>query len=128
MDVDEFVSWWGSRDRRDLDAVVAALDATTDTAGGEVGRLCGCMEVATTLRRNGRRQEACRAAHLTIEAAMRACETTGLRDDDRDAATRLARAAGEAARALVADVDSASAAALLRPFFGTGLRATIPTS
>ncbi len=128
MDVDEFVSWWGSRDRRDLDWMVAALDATAETAGGEVGRLRGTREVATALRRIGRHQQGCRAAHRAVEAALAACEATGLRSDDRDAATRLARAAGEAARVLVADLESASANALLRPFFGAGVFTVLAAS
>lgn len=118
MDVDQFVDWLRTRDRGDIDRVVAALDATCDTADGQVGRLRGGRVVARELRRRGRCQQGCRAAHTAIEAAVEVCEITGLRDDDRAAATRLARAAGEAARALVAGVDSGDAHVLLRPFFG----------
>lgn len=118
MDVDEFVHWIAARDRDEIEWMVEALRASCDTADGQVERLRGGREIARELRRQGQYREGCQAAHAAVEAAMQACERTALRAEDRAAATRFARAAADAARVLVARVDSADAHVLLRPFLG----------
>lgn len=118
MDVDEFVQWWCDRTRADIESVVAALEQTRDTADGAVCWMRASQEVEVSLRRSGRVRQGCQAAHRATVAALRACASTGLSATDRSAATRVARAAGDAARGLVAGAPPASTETLLRPFFG----------
>lgn len=121
MDLDEFVHWWETRERSDLEWLLDAVGPDADTADDRVGRLRALREVGRTLRRTGRRRQACRAAHEAGAAALAACDATGISSEDRDGATRLARAAGDAARAIVAGCTGATADALLRPLLGTTL-------
>lgn len=124
MDIEEFVRWWRSKDRTDIEGMLAALAAETETADGEVSWWRASTEVSAALRRTGRVRVGCTAAHRASCAAMAVCTSTGLRDVDRDGATRLARAAGDAARVLVAGDDLPGTETLLRPFFGaTSVRA-----
>lgn len=118
MEVHEFVQWWHGRRREDIEWMLRALEQTHDTADGTVCWVRATQEVGAALRRRGQVREACQAAHEATEAALRACAETGLSAVDRSAATRLARAAGDAARGLVAGPGSACTDTLLRPFFG----------
>lgn len=116
MDVDDFVTWWRERERADIERMIDALDAVVGTADGEIGRLRAGAEVGALLRRSGRARLGCRAAHDCSQAAVEACARTGVLRDDRSAATRLARAAGDAARGLVLGLDHPGADELIRPF------------
>jgi hypothetical protein len=118
MDVEQFVEWLQTRTREDIDWMLVALDRSVETAGGTVGRMRAHHEVEAALRRQGTMRHGCRAAHRATEAALAACEATGVAAADRSAATRLARAAGDAALGLVAGGSSAGAETLLRPFLG----------
>lgn len=118
MDVEEFVWWWQSKDRSDIERMLAALAAETETADGEVSWWRASTEVSAALRRRGQVRQGCTAAHRASAAAIDACTATGVRTIDRDGATRLARAAGDAARLLVAGVELPGTETLLRPFFG----------
>lgn len=118
MDVDQFVDWWGDRRRADLDAILRALEETDETVGGSVCRMRAAHDVDVALRRRGGVRLGSEAAHRATVAALTACRETGLSAADRSAATRLARAAGDAARCLAAGEPAHSTEALLRPFFG----------
>lgn len=118
MDVDQFVDWWGGRERADLDAMLLALAETEETVGGAVCRLRASHEVDVALRRCGGVRLGSDAAHRATVAALTACRETGLSAVDRSAATRLARAAADAARCLAAGGPAHCAETLLRPFFG----------
>lgn len=116
MDVDEFVTWWRERERADIERMIDALDTVVGTADGEVGRLRAGAEVGALLRRSGRSRLGCRAAHRSSLAAIEACARTGVFDHDRSGAIQLARAAGDAARALLVGDGHAGVDELLRPF------------
>lgn len=118
MDVEEFLRWWRCQNRDDIERMLAALVAETETADGEVGWWRASTEVSAALRRSGRVRQGCTAAHRASAAAMAVCTATGVRALDRDGATRLARAAGDAARVLVAGGQLPGTETLLRPFFG----------
>ncbi len=118
MDIDEFVGWLEGRDRDDLEAMVRALDSTAETPGGALGWLRATHEVEGVLRRSGQCRLAGAAAHRAMTAALEACAAAGLGEPDRRVVVRLARAAGDAALAVVTGVRSASSDLLLRPFFG----------
>ena len=57
-------------------------------------------------------------AYRATVAVKSNCATTGVYESDRTGATRLARAAGDAALGLVAGLHAESADILLRPFLG----------
>lgn len=119
MDVDDFVHWWRSRDRHDLEAIATALEAQRETAEGEVGRLRAVRDISVLLRRAGRARLGCEAAHRASVAAMSACTAAGVYDTDRRRAILLSRAAGDAALGLAAGERTASIDTVLRPFFGS---------
>ena len=118
VDVDEFVQWWCGRSRADIEWMAEALESNRETADSTVCWMRAAHDVDVALRRSGRVRQGCQAAHRATVAALDACATTGVSATDRSAATRVARAAGEAARGLVAGDTSASTEVLLRPFFG----------
>ncbi|MDZ7676505.1 MAG: hypothetical protein U5K30_15720 [Acidimicrobiales bacterium] len=118
MDVDGFERWWRSRERADIEWIMDALAAATDTADGEVERWRAMREIARVLARSGRRREACAASHRVRLCALAACSDTGVRAVDPDGATLVCRAAGDAAMGLVAGVDQPCSEMLLRPFVG----------
>jgi len=93
MDIDDFERWWRVRERADIVRLIGAL-----------------------LRRSGRHRLGCLAAHAVRSAAIEACRRTGVLDDDRGGSVRLARAAGDAARALVCGTLLPSGDDLLAPF------------
>jgi hypothetical protein len=119
MDVDEFVSWLGCRDRAAIEAVVHALEADRETADGEVERLRATRQLGLSLRRRGRGRQAGVAVHRATEAALHACVTSGIGEGQRGRATLVARAAGDAALGLVAGEHNANTDAVLRPFLGS---------
>lgn len=116
MDIDTFERWWRTRDRADIEWVIDALVAATDTADGEVERWRATREIARVLDRSGLRRQACAASHRVRLCALAACSDTGVRAVDPDGATLVCRAAGDAAMALMAGDDRACSQALLRPF------------
>ena len=118
MDIDEFVQWWCGRSRADIEWMVEAIELTRETAGGTVCWIRAAHDVDVALRRAGRVRQACQAAHRATLAALDACASTGVSAVDRSAATLVARAAGDAARGLVAGEETPGAETLLRPFFG----------
>lgn len=118
VDVDQFEQWWNGRSRADIEAIVVALEASSATADGAVCRIRASRDIEISLRRTGRLRLGCDAAHRATLAALRACAETGVSAVDRSGTTRLARAAGDAARGLVVGDACESTETLLRPFFG----------
>ncbi len=118
MDIDEFVTWWRGRERADIERMIDALPAPAAAAGDDVEHVRACAEVGVALRRAGRTRLGGRAAHRARTAVVDACRRTGVLDADRRGATRLARAAGDAALALSCRVPRPVAEELLAPFSG----------
>lgn len=116
MDIDDFERWWRVRERADIVRLIGALDAAGGVADGDVCHARACAEVGALLRRSGRHRLGCLAAHAVRSAAIEACRRTGVLDDDRGGSVRLARAAGDAARALVCGTLLPSGDDLLAPF------------
>lgn len=116
MDVESFERWWRSCRRTDLEWLVDAVAAATDTTDAEVERLRAGRELARVVARTHRRRDACEAKHRLRVVAIEACASTGLRAADPAGATLLARAAGDAAFALVAAPGSACCETMIRPF------------
>lgn len=116
MDIDDFEGWWRVRERADIVRMIGALDATAGTGDGDACHVRACAEVGVLLRRSGRHRLGCRAAHQVRLAAVEACRRTGVLDDDRAGAIRLARRAGDVARVLVCGVHPPCADELLGPF------------
>lgn len=121
MNVEEFVQWLRDRDRQDIEDMVHALSTSRESADGEVCRLRATRELALALRRGGRARQAGEAAHRATVAVLGACTAAGLLQSDPAGVTMLARAAGDAAVGLVVGEQTASADAVLRPFFGSML-------
>lgn len=118
MDVDAFEIWLRNRDRADIEWLIDAIAAATDTADGEVERLRATREVVRLLHRSGRRRQAHEAQHRMRLCTLAVCESTGVLDRDRTGTTMVARAAGDAANALVAGADAPCSEVLIRPFLG----------
>ncbi len=116
VDVEEFAAWIRDRDRADLEWLIDAVTAATDTPDGEVERLQATREVLRLLHRSGRDRAALAAQHEVRRCALAVCTATGVRDHDPAGTTHMARAAGDAARALVADADAPCSEVLIRPF------------
>ncbi|WP_436795933.1 hypothetical protein [Actinospongicola halichondriae] len=121
VDVDGFEAWLRDRDRAELVWLIGAIAATTDTPDGEVERLRATREVVRLLQRRGRRRQAREAQHEVRLCALAVCTDRGIREGDRAGTTHMARAAGDAARALVADPDAPCSEILIRPFLGAPL-------
>lgn len=116
MDVDAFETWLRERDRSDVEWLITAVAATSDTTDAEIERRRALREVARVLQRSGRRRQACEAQHRLRLCMLGVCAETGVRDRNMTGTTRVARAAGDAARALVAGDDVPATALLIRPF------------
>lgn len=124
MDVDGFERWLRDRDRADIEWLIDALAATTETADGEVERLRASREVVRRVRQSGRRRQANEAQHRVHVCALAVCADTGVLDRDRAGTVQVVRAAGDAATALVVGADEPCCELLIRPFFGTMLDRT----
>lgn len=120
--MDAFETWLQERDRAEIEWIISAVAATTDTADAEVERLRATREVARVLDRSGRRRQACEAQHRLRVCMLGVCDATGIRDRNRAGTTQVARAAGDVARALVAGEDVPGTQLLIRPFLGSVAR------
>lgn len=116
MDIDDFERWWRVREHADIVRMIGAVDATPGTVDGEVCHARACAEVGALLRRSGRQRLGGRAAHQVRVAVVEACRRTGVLEEDRRGAIRLARAAGDAARVLVCGTNVPGTDELLAPF------------
>jgi hypothetical protein len=116
MGVDEFERWWRVRERADIERMIGAVDVAASTPDADVCHVLACASLDVALRRTGRRREGCRAAHRVRVAVLDACRRTEVLETDHDGAVRLARAAGEAARAMVCGTPLPSLEELFHPF------------
>ena len=116
MGVDEFERWWRVREHADIVRMISAMANGPGEQGRDVCHVRACAELDVVLRRSGRRRLASRVAHRLRVAVVEACRRTGVLDEDRDGAVRLARAAGDAARVLVCDPGVPCLDELLVPF------------
>ena len=116
MGVDEFERWWRAREHADIVRMISALDQGPADQGSDVCHVRACAELDVVLRRSGRRLAASRVAHRLRVAVVDACRRTGVLDEDRDGAVRLARAAGDAARVLLCATTLPCLEELLVPF------------
>jgi hypothetical protein len=116
MGVDEFERWWRVRERADIVRMIAALDPGRSADVLDACHALACAELEVVLRRSGRQRLAGQVAHRVRMACADACRRTGVLDEDRDGAVRLARAAGDAALALLCAPDLPCVDELVAPF------------
>jgi len=116
MGIDEFERWWRAREHADIVRMIGALDAASAGDRVDVCHVMACASLDVALRRTGRRRVGCQAAHQLRVAVLDACRRTGVLDEDREGSVRLARAAGEAARAMVCGTISRGVDELFHPF------------
>lgn len=116
MEIEDFERWWEGRERPTLERMIRTVGAAAGTADHAVCHLLACTEVRAVLRRSGRQRIGCEVAHRVHVAVLDACRRTGVLDDDREGAVRLARAAGDAARVLACGTRVRAADELLAPF------------
>ncbi|MGH9185840.1 MAG: hypothetical protein ACRD0U_08525, partial [Acidimicrobiales bacterium] len=102
METAEFIGRLSSLSGADIVAVAARLRADAEVSGGEVTWWRATMAVTACLRRRHLSRQAGLAAHRAAEAVMSAARDADVPDQARDDVTVVARAAGEAARALFA--------------------------
>lgn len=116
MQVEDFERWWQDQDRAGLERMIGAVGSAGDTADHTVCHLRACTEVRALLRRSGRQRLGCQVAHQVHVAVLEACRRTGVLQSDREGTVRLARAAGDAAQALVCHTRLPASEELLAPF------------
>lgn len=118
MDLEDFITSWDTVNRDEVVRMIDGLRHDGDSAAGEIDRLRCCTELDATLRRSHRCVQAGRAGVRAGRAVLAACRRLEVLDDDRAGTTLLARAASDAARALVA---GGSQAGVLLERFGPTL-------
>ena len=103
MDADRFVHELAHMGEHELRAVADLVRHDALSAEGELSWWRATSAVAAALKatRNGR--QAATVAHHAVQAVMLAADRCGMLTDDRDQATAVARAAADAARAMIAD-------------------------
>ena len=116
MGVDDFERWWRVRERADIERMIGTVELGASAPDADVCHLLACASLDVALRRSGRRREGCRAAHRLRVAVLEACRRTGVLEEDHEGAVRLARAAGEAGRAMVCGTALPALEELLHPF------------
>jgi hypothetical protein len=117
VDVDRFVQELSEMGERDLRLVAELVRHDAMSAEGELCWWRATSQVATTLRARRTGRQAAAVAHAAVRAVMSAAERCGMDTDDREPAVAVARAAADAARALVADPEGhGSTDVLLAPF------------
>lgn len=127
MRPEHFCRYLATMDLDDIMEVAAALRAQHATADGEVAHWRAELAVAAALRRTHQQRAAGLAAHRAGAAVLAAAAWSHVGDADRADVVAVARAAAEAARALVAGYPdarcSSRARPLLRPWQGVISRA-----
>jgi hypothetical protein len=112
MDAAEFTTRLTSLSGSEIVDVARWLRHELDSADGELAWWKATLAVTGTLRRTRQTRQAGMAAHHASVAVQRAAARDGILEIERDAVTLVARAASEAARALVARPDGAPTAVL----------------
>ena len=113
MDTSEFAEALEALRAEDIARVAACLRADLASVEGEVAWWRATIAVSGALRRTRRTREASVAAHRAACAVVGAARSAGIGEDRRDDVSQVARAAAEAARALVADDADGVGAPLL---------------
>jgi hypothetical protein len=117
MQADEFIAGLAQMGPEDLREVAVSLRNEAATVEGELTWWKATTSVAAALRASGRSRAAARAAHAAVVAVQTAGARSGLDSTEAQTVTVVARAAAEAARALVAEPTSVSGAGpLVAPF------------
>jgi hypothetical protein len=117
VDPDRFVQELSEMGEQDLRLVAELVRHDAMSAEGELCWWRATSQVATTLRTRRIGRHAASVAHAAVQAVMSAAERCGMEATDRDPAVAVARAAADAARALVADPEGDGATdVLLAPF------------
>jgi hypothetical protein len=102
----------------EIRAIAAALDASEATAAEEIAAMRATLAVEHALRRTNRQTQAALAARAMGAAVQAAARRDRIKLPD-DAVTRVARAAGQVARALVAGETVITEAHLFADVFQT---------
>lgn len=102
MDATEFTTRLTSLSGNEIVGVARWLRSELDSADGELAWWKATLAVTGTLRRTRQTRQAGMAAHQASVAVLRAAARDGILEVERDAVTLVARAASEAARAMVA--------------------------
>jgi hypothetical protein len=101
----------------ELRAVAELVRHDALSAEGELAWWRATTNVGMVLRAAGWRRQAALVGHGAAQAVMAAGERCGMLDADRDLVTAVARAAADAARAMVADpASNGSSRVLVAPF------------
>lgn len=116
MQADDFERWWQQQERVGLERMIDTVGSSHDTADHAACHLRACTEVRALLRRSGRQRLGCQVAHQVHVAVLDACRRTGVLESDREGSVRLARAAGDAAQALICQTGLRAVDELLAPF------------
>jgi hypothetical protein len=103
LDSDEFTQRLRGLKAEDIERIADAIRAELDSAEGEVAWWRATLEVSGALKRSRCSREASLAAHRAASVVVEAAHAAGLDGEEHRAnVTAVARAAGEAARLLVA--------------------------
>lgn len=116
METDVFIARLGEMGPDELRSVACALRDEVATVEGELSWWRATTSVAAALRASRRSREAARLAHAAVVAVQAAGTRCGLCDAESQTVTAVARAAADAARALVADRHAVAASPLVAPF------------
>jgi hypothetical protein len=105
MDAETFVEQLARMDEVELRAVAGLVSHNALSAEGELAWWRATTEVGTVLRAGGHRRRAAMVAHGATMAVLDAAGRCGLMATERELVTAVARAAADAARAMVADPE-----------------------
>ena len=103
MDAERFVHELAHMSEPELRAVADLVRHDALSAEGELSWWRATAEVAASLKASRSGRHAASVAHSAVQAVMLAADRCGMLDAERDRATAVARAAADAARAIVAD-------------------------
>lgn len=115
-DLPTFVDRLGRLDGDGIEALAGSLRAAVASAEGEIQWWRATVSLDAALRRHHRTRDAGLAAHDAAAAVVAAAHDAGFDEDDWADVNVVARAAAEAARALVAADDGAADSPLLAPW------------
>ncbi len=105
MEAQQLVQRLRRLDGEEILSLAATLRHHTDTPEGEVAWWRASMSVGAALKAHHCTRHAAMAAHRAAEAVVSAAQRAGMDETHRDEVTLVARAAADAARALVLERD-----------------------
>ena len=103
VDAERFVQELSHMGEHELRAVADLVRHDALSAEGELTWWRATSAVAASLKASRSGRQAATVAHHAVQAVMLAADRCGMLSADRDQATAVARAAADAARAMVAD-------------------------